>query len=219
MIICIGSSSKLAKKLSLSDADTLFLGRSNPFNISNWLKGFDLSSGDGINSEIVLLQELLNKSLKFNDPIHLVLLNGVSTETWEVSINVNMIASAMLSEVFAKFTKSNNIFGSITLIGSASSYLGGKLPYSMSKASLIGLMNTLIIQYKPNLRVNMILPGAFEGGMTSDWDMNKKTKIASTTNQQRLASVDEIADSIIFCTQNTYLSGAIINMTGGGVKL
>jgi NAD(P)-dependent dehydrogenase (short-subunit alcohol dehydrogenase family) len=217
MLIVIGSSSQVALGIYKIDKSTNFIGRSNPSKFNNWRQGGDLSTNEGIDQTLNILQQILETNIK-NSFIHVIFLNGVSNNDWDSSINVNLLATAKLAEQFCIHLKEKNLQGSITLIGSASSYLGGKLPYSMTKASLIGLMNTLNIQYCPNIRVNMILPGAIESGMTDDWSNEKKSRIAQTTYQKRLANIDEIANSIIFCTQNTYLSGSTINMTSGGVK-
>lgn len=217
MLIVIGSSSQIALGINKIDKSTNFIGRSNPFKFDNWRQGGDLSINEGIDQTLNTLQQILETNIK-NSFIQIIFLNGVSNNDWDSSINVNLIATAKLAELFCIYIKNKNLQGSITLIGSASSYLGGKLPYSMTKASLIGLMNTLNAQYCSNIRVNMILPGAIESGMTDDWSNEKKSRIAQTTYQKRLANIDEIANAIIFCTQNTYLSGATINMTSGGVK-
>jgi 3-oxoacyl-[acyl-carrier protein] reductase len=145
-------------------------------------------------------------------------LNGISSNNWEENISINMVATAKIADLFSSFITNNSKKGSVVLIGSAASHFGIKLPYSMTKASLVGLMNGLNNQYSPNVRTNMIFPGAFESGMTDDWSEEKVAKIAETTYQNRLASVDEILNSILFCVKNTYLSGATINMTSGGIK-
>ena len=222
MIICIGSSTKLAQGLESitnSHDEVTYFGRSNPFRFNKWVMGEDLSSLEGIEKYCNKLSSyLLNEVSKKETNIHLVLLNGLSSNDWNASINVNLLASVKLAEVVAKHITKIKIAGSITLIGSASSYLGGKTSYSATKASLFGLMNSLNAEYKPNLRVNLIIPGAIESGMTEDWSTEKKRNITNYTNQNRLATSLEIAHSILFCTQNTYLSGAIINMTDGVVK-
>ena len=217
MLIVIGSSSSLAKEISDIDQNTIFVGRTNPYKFTNWVCGSNLSTNTGIEDELIIFKNILleYKDIKVFD---LILLNGISSNSWEDSININLIATAKISLLFSEYIRENNIKGSVTLIGSASSYLGGKLPYSMTKASLVGLMNTLSKEYSPNVRINMVLPGAFESGMTEDWNNDKKVKISSATYQKRLANATEIVNAIIFCTENQYLSGATINMTSGGVK-
>jgi 3-oxoacyl-[acyl-carrier protein] reductase len=218
MIIVIGSSSKISESLSKLNKSCFFIGRNNPFLLDKWQRGYDLSTTNGINSEVKLLKEFLEKSNDAKD-INLVLLTGISSENWEISINVNLLASAEICDTFASHVDSNGLKGSITLIGSISTYLGGKLTYSMTKASLVGLMNSINAKYSPNVRVNIITPGAFEGGMTKDWEFEKINKISESTNAKRLAKPDEIAKSILFCTENKYLSGSNINLTNGAIKM
>lgn len=218
MLVVIGSSSKLAEGIHKVDKNAIYIGRSNSFEFKNWIQGGDLSSTEGVDRNISNLQQILNTNLD-QSAINLVLLNGISSNNWELSISINMFATAKIVEQFSIYLKEKNLLGSVVLIGSSSSYLGGKIPYSMTKASLVGLMNSVNAQYSPNVRVNMVLPGAIESGMTEDWGEEKKSKISQTTYQNRLASADEIVNAIIFCAQNTYLSGVIINMTSGVVKI
>jgi NAD(P)-dependent dehydrogenase (short-subunit alcohol dehydrogenase family) len=217
MVVVVGSSSQVALGIYKIDKKTNFIGRTNPFKFDNWIQGGDLALDDEIIKTINILQQFLDNYIE-NESINIIFLNGLSSNDWESSINVNLVATAKLSEQFCKHLDKNKLTGSITLIGSASSYLGGKLPYSTTKASLIGLMSSLNANYSPSIRVNMVLPGAIESGMTQDWSNEKKIKISQTTYQKRLANIDEIANAINFCIQNTYLSGATINMTSGGVK-
>jgi NAD(P)-dependent dehydrogenase (short-subunit alcohol dehydrogenase family) len=218
MIICIGSSSKLSQNFEKSKTkNIIFIGRNNPFNLNNWIQGFDLSNNDGIESELRLIAEILKTNTNQNE-LHLVLLNGVSSNSWEDSININLISTAKIADLFTSFLKKNHKYGSVVLLGSAASHFGEKLPYSMTKASLVGLMSVLNNKYSPYVRANMVLPGAFESGMTDDWNDEKKVKISETTYQNRLATRDEIVHSILFCVENTYLSGVTINMTSGGIR-
>jgi NAD(P)-dependent dehydrogenase (short-subunit alcohol dehydrogenase family) len=217
MIICIGSGSALAQGMQNLALNTIFIGRNNPFVLDKWEQGFDLSTNEGIEKEVFLVKEILQKNIDQKE-IHLVLLNGISSNDWNDSVNINLISTAKISDMFAGFLKKNAIKGSIVLIGSAASHLGVKLPYSMTKASLVGLMNVLNNKFSPDVRANMILPGAFEGGMTDDWSDEKKLKISETAYQNRLATGGEIVQSIMFCIENTYLSGATINMTSGGIR-
>jgi NAD(P)-dependent dehydrogenase (short-subunit alcohol dehydrogenase family) len=215
MIIVIGSSSKLCLELA-KETNVFFIGRSNPFKLKTWHQGGDLSSKYGIEKTQLVLNGLIIETKETK--IDLVLLNGVSSYNWEESINVNMLATALIGEQFAKQIKELDKHGSITVIGTASSYLGGKLPYSMTKASLIGFINTINHRFSPNIRANMILPGAFESGMTEDWSEEKKQIISKNLNAKRLATIREVVDSILFCINNQYLSEVILNMTSGSIK-
>lgn len=213
-ILIVGSSSSLSKALSVVFPDAIFFGRSNPHNLTNWNKSVSLDSASNISAVVEMIVDTMNPDNNY----HLVLLQGISTNNWEESIYVNLISVAEIAESFAKLLATNNASGSITMIGSASSTLGGKVQYASTKAALSGVQNALLKNYSGNVRVNQILPGAFEGGMTADWNQEKIASINKKTYSGRLASAEEIADAIKFVILNDYVSGAVINMTSGQVK-
>lgn len=132
---------------------------------------------------------------------------------------VNLISVGMLSKIFAEYIIENNAKGSITLLGSTSSYLEGKMPYTSSKSGLFGLMNSLNKEFGQFVRTNLIVPGAFIGGMTADWNTEKVQKVTDNTLLKRITTSDEISNSIEFCIQNKYLCGSVINMSGGQIKI
>ncbi len=213
-ILVVGSSSFLSKALSILFEDAIFFGRSNPHNLRNWNKSLPLNSWDGI----VKTSAAIADSIAPGDHYHLILLQGVSTDDWEESIYVNQISVAEIAESFAKSLQRNHTSGSITMIGSASSTLGGKVQYSSTKAALVGVQNSLLKNFSGHVRVNQILPGVIEGGMTKDWDLEKVGTISKKTYAGRFASADEIVDAIKFVILNDYISGSVINMTSGQVK-
>lgn len=217
-LIVIGSSTPLANSLNKAIAGGTFLGRTNPFDIENWIQIPDLAQEKGVENTSQILDNLLNISPK-KGSYHLVQLQGISSKNWTDSINVNLLSVARLSETFIDFMLGNNLKGSLTYMGSASSWLGGKAPYSATKAGLTGLMHAINSEYGPNVRANIVLPGAFEGGMTEDWDAKKRKKVSDKTYIKRLATADEIANSIFFAINNLYLCGATINMTNGQVRI
>lgn len=217
MDIIIGSSTTLAKALG-SKKNRFFLGRTNPYNLKNWIKIIGLSKQKEIESASNILIELMEKEC-MNNSFNLILLQGISSNNWDESIYVNTISAGILSESFIQILTKNNKKGTITLIGSATAYNGGKLPYATSKAALFGLLNALHLKYSDIVRTNLVIPGAFDGKMTSDWDDEKKNKIAGDVFTKRIATAKEIVDAIIFAINNKYVAGSIINMTSGKVKI
>jgi len=213
----IGSSTPLSSALSKFRKDVVFFGRTNPHKLSQWEKIPGQETKAGIDKAISALNETLSL-ITLKDEAHLVCLQGLSDKNWEASINVNLLSVALITDSFCSFLEERNVRGSITLIASASSYLGGKETYASTKAALFGLMNSLQGKRK-QVRINLILPGAFEGGMTADWDAEKKGNIGRQANAGRLATSEEIAHAINFCMENKYISQSVINMTSGRVTI
>lgn len=217
-LIVVGASSPLAQSLvELHDGPTTVIGRTNPFDLEGWQEGFDLSTEAGIAQTRELVAE--HTAALGDEPAHLMLIQGISSKDWQASVNVNLVSAAEIAEGFADANRSRRALGSIGLVGSASAYLGGKLPYSSTKASLTGLMHGLNKTYGDTTRTNMVVPGAFEGGMTADWSADKRSAIGAGTHAKRIATSHEIARALLFCAQNDYVADSIINMTSGVVGI
>jgi NAD(P)-dependent dehydrogenase (short-subunit alcohol dehydrogenase family) len=213
--IVFGSTSSLSKALNHC-VDCHFIGRGNPFNFDNFISHLGFDTEENINLSISILDNLVNK-LEFNS-LHLIFLQGISSNDWKLSINVNLLSVAMISEFISKKLNLIKSKGSLTYIGSAAGVLGGKMPYSATKTGLNGVMSSINKDFAPIQRANIVLPGAFEGKMTRDWDNEKQNRILKNTYSKRLASPEEIAESILFCTRNEYLCGNTINLTNGQIK-
>lgn len=202
----------LAKALNAQLDNVHFFGRTNPHKLKSWTKIPGFSTMHDLNKSL----KVFKKELKPDPVISLVCLQGTSSKDWHESINVNLLSVANISEALCSYVQENKLQGDIALIGSASSYLGGKPTYSSTKAALFGLMNSLNMNYE-NIRTNIILPGVFDGGMIRDWGDNKREIVASRTFAKRVATSSEIADAIVFCMKNNYIAGSVINMTSGQV--
>ena len=104
------------------------------------------------------------------------------------------------------------------MIGSSSSILGGKMPYSATKSGLVGIMSSINKNHSSYIRANLIVSGIFESGMIDDWTNEKLSIVSHNTYTKRPATVEEIAQAIIFCCSNGYLAGSTINLTNGQIK-
>lgn len=221
-IYVIGSSSKLAESIvkhSGESFDLVFFGRSNPYNFRNYV------SYKGITSEesVVELRDLIFKDMEKSkelETVSLVILSGVSTSDWRESYLVNEYLPAKLSEEFAQQVASRSFVNrSIVLVSSTAAYRGSKLSYATTKASLTGILHTIAHDFKNKVRINIILPSAFDSGMISDWDDKKRNKVADSNLIGRLGSADDMADAILFTINNRFITNSTINMSGGTVGM
>lgn len=217
-LIVVGASTPLAPALEeLSQMETFFIGRSNPHGLTNWQQGFSLEDMEGITATWQAIEE--HATSWNDDPAHLVLLQGVSTQDWMKSIYVNMLSVGVFAESFAQLNRQRRAIGSIALLGSASAYLGGNIPYAGTKAALSGIMRGLNRTYGNETRTNIVVPGFFEGGMTAKWSEERLAEVASRTYAKRPATAREVARAILFCTMDEYTCGLVVNMTSGQVPI
>jgi glucose 1-dehydrogenase len=91
--------------------------------------------------------------------------------------------------------------------------------YAMSKFALRGLTQTLALEYaRQGIRVNSIAPGATETPIQS-WlgDEEQTAVVRANIPQERIASPQEIAQSIAFLASGTapYMTGQTLFVDGG----
>ncbi|MBU0978910.1 MAG: SDR family oxidoreductase [Patescibacteria group bacterium] len=140
-------------------------------------------------------------------------------EQWNAMMNVNLTVPFVLSQAFVRNVNKTGGGGSIINISSMAGIIGAKKPgYAASKAGLIGLTKAVAMQVGPNIRCNAVYPGAMNTPMTADWDQKTRQAIAKNTPIGRIAEPEEIAQIVAFLAdseQSGFLTGAIINATGG----
>jgi NAD(P)-dependent dehydrogenase (short-subunit alcohol dehydrogenase family) len=147
-------------------------------------------------------------------------LPGVSSQEWKESFLVNEYMPAKLSEAFAEGAANIPIENrSIVLVSSSAAYQGSKLAYATTKASLTGILHTIARDYKNKVRINIVLPSAFDSGMISDWDKEKRKSVSNSNFIGRLGTADDMAEAILFSIKNRFITNSIINMTGGTIPI
>ncbi|MBJ58906.1 hypothetical protein CMN24_04325 [Candidatus Saccharibacteria bacterium] len=221
-VYVIGSSSVLAPsiaKLVVGDSLTAFIGRSNPYGLENFIK----SQGVTDEASVAAISELLLNDLKNTSGItsaSLIVLSGVSSNDWKSSFLINEYMPAKLSEDFSKYVSLQKLHdNSVTLIGSSAAYHGAKLPYAATKASLNGIVHSIARGFKNNVRINLVVPSAFESNMIADWDNEKRAAVASSNYIGRLGTPDDMAAAILFTVNNPFITNSTLNMTGGTVHI
>ncbi len=146
----------------------------------------------------------------------------ISEEDWKTSLQVNLTAPFLLTKYFlGKLTAnpSKNINGSIVNISSMLGLTGSRKPnYGAAKAGLISLTkSTAMTTSELGIRTNAVCPGAVDTPMTKDWDDKKRNMIIDNTPIKRIATPEEIAAIVywLMSDEATYMTGSIINATGG----
>ena len=84
--------------------------------------------------------------------------------------------------------------------------MGGKASYASTKASLTGLMHSVNNRSTNYVRVNLVVLGAIESNMITDWNIEKRATASTKTTLNRIASADEIVDVILFVVMNSYVA-------------
>lgn len=90
------------------------------------------------------------------------------------------------------------------------------LPYGVSKAALHALGKNLVKEFESTgTTVNIIAPGFVE----TEWQKNKPLEIRNNIYQKtaikRFATPKEVADTVMFCINNSYINGSVLEINGG----
>ncbi|MEM7502207.1 MAG: SDR family NAD(P)-dependent oxidoreductase [Pseudomonadota bacterium] len=139
-----------------------------------------------------------------------------SDEQWTRVLNVNLNGTQnCIAAVWEPMEQAKR--GSIVIVSSMAYYRGGVIvgtEYSASKAALIGVTRHLARNGGPHgIRVNAVAPGIIETNMTRDFPKPDLDEIPL----RRLGTAEDVAGPISFLCgpESAYMTGAVLNVTGG----
>ncbi len=154
----------------------------------------------------------------------------MTSDTWDEITDGNLRSAFLCVRAALPLLKKSG-HGAIINTASGLAYKGlaGTSPYGAAKAGVIALSKSLANENAPDIRVNVIAPGAVDtaflrGGTsrTGD-DENHPTHInteryADATPMKRLAVVDDVVAPILFLSGDAsrFITGQVIHINGGG---
>lgn len=147
------------------------------------------------------------------------LIANTTEDAWDLLMDTNLKGAFLLARAVYDHMVSQK-FGSIVFLSSIWGKQGAAMeaPYACSKAGLIALTKSLAKELGPsNIRVNAIAPGGVDTDMLSIFSQEDLEYYASITPLGRLASPEEIAESIFFLAseKSSFTSGAVLSVDGG----
>ncbi len=141
----------------------------------------------------------------------------LANDEWDEVLNTNLQGTFYVTKCIVNSMISNK-FGRIINVSSVVGERGnfGQSNYSASKSALIGFSKSLSKELAPKgILVNAIAPGFVNTEMTRDIPAEIKEKIILQIPLKRFAEPEEIADTIFFMAESTYLTGTVIEVNGG----
>ena len=87
--------------------------------------------------------------------------------------------------------------------------------YAAAKAALNAITTAHALEFAPQVRVNAILPGAFETAMADDWSQEAKLKIGAALG--RNGQPEDIVTTALYLASHasSFTTGAMIRVDGG----
>ncbi len=143
----------------------------------------------------------------------------MSAANWRAVMDVNLTSAFFAAKHQAPLIEKRGggaIVFTGTFVGHAIG-LPGMAAYAASKAGLIGLTQTLAVEYGPsNVRVNALLPGGTRTAMAPN-DPQTLDAIAGFHALKRIAEPDEIASAALFLLSDmaNFMTGSAMTVDGG----
>ena len=138
---------------------------------------------------------------------------NTNLEAWERHLGVNLTAPFLLSQAFARCLPEQASGRIVNLLDWRAQRPGADhLPYTVSKAALAALTQSLAVALAPRVTVNGLALGAILP--PSDGAMVKT--ILERVPARRWADLDEVAQALLFLLAGpAYLTGDILYIDGG----
>ena len=96
----------------------------------------------------------------------------------------------------------------------------GDLPYAMAKAGLNAMTLGLAGAWAPKVRVNVVLPGAFDTDVTKAWAPDAKQRAGELNPMGRIGRPEDLVGLCVFLASDAsgYINGAQILADGGAFR-
>ena len=133
--------------------------------------------------------------------------------------DVNFFAQLELTQLMMR-RMSRQKAGAIVNIGSIAGLdlAAGNVAYGVSKAALMAFTQTLAAEVGPmGVRVNAVAPGLVDTEMATQMEKKAGTEMIQNTAMKRLATVEEIAQVVLFLASDaaSFVNGQVISVNGG----
>jgi 3-oxoacyl-[acyl-carrier protein] reductase len=143
----------------------------------------------------------------------------MSEDDWDEVISVSLKGAFY----FTKYCISSMIAqknGAIVNISSLSGVFGreAQTNYGAAKAGLLGFTKCLAREVgKYNVRVNAVMVGLIDTRMTKQLPRDIKEELIKLIPLGRIGQPEEVANTVLFLVSSlsSYITGAVINLTGG----
>jgi 3-oxoacyl-[acyl-carrier protein] reductase len=142
----------------------------------------------------------------------------IDEDDWSIMLDANLRGTFWLCQQIMPVMKKQKEGGVIVTMASSGGQTGGILAvhYSASKAGVISLTKSFAKIGVPNVRVNCVSPGLISSEMAKkEINSEKGRQKISSIPLNRVGTVQEVAQAVMYCINNQYVTGQVINVNGG----
>jgi NAD(P)-dependent dehydrogenase (short-subunit alcohol dehydrogenase family) len=142
----------------------------------------------------------------------------ISEELWDKVLGVNLKGAFRLTALVGERMKEAGRGSIINISSAGSAYPRGDIiPYAAAKAGLNAMSEAFAHAYGPEVRVNVIMAGAFLTDISKAWDMEAFEALADRFALKRAAQPEEIVGAVLYLASDasSFTTGAILRVDGG----
>lgn len=154
-----------------------------------------------------------NKWIAYDD------LDALTFEEWSKILDINLNGPMHCMKAVATTMKSQGA-GQIVNVSSVAGLgpTGSSIPYAVAKAALIHLTKCMAVALGPEVVVNAVAPGAFEGtGMSANLSAEYKETAGQGAALKHLADKDDIALQVVAFCRTGSITGQTVVIDSGRV--
>ena len=155
------------------------------------------------------IDTLVNNAAIF-EPVNIF---TTTPEDWQRHLNINLTAPFLLSQSLARQTPSDGMARIINILDWRALRPGvDHFPYTISKAALAAMTQSLALSLAPNIIVNALALGA----ILPPSDQSGQPDIIRNVPARRWSTPEELSAAFLFLlTGPEYITGEIIHLDGG----
>lgn len=143
----------------------------------------------------------------------------VSADAFDDTVDVNLRGAFLCAKHAGEHLQESG--GSVVNIASVGGLVGlpRQHPYVASKHGIVGLTQSLALDWAPSVRVNAVAPGYVSTDLTTDLEANDRLRqsILDRTPLERFAEPEEIAAPVLFLASDaaSFVTGSCLTVDGG----
>jgi NAD(P)-dependent dehydrogenase (short-subunit alcohol dehydrogenase family) len=135
-------------------------------------------------------------------------------ENWDDQLDTNAKAPFFVAQAAGAMMQESGKGKIVNIVDTAGESIWPHyLPYSISKAALLGVTRGLAKSLAPEVHVNAVAPGPVQ--FPEHYTDAQKQKAVERTLLKRAGSADDVVRAVVFLIENDYITGEVLHVDGG----